>query len=85
MLICLVKICFSHADFQIQFLAELKKKVLWSAESIVLPVLITVFFQVGERIIDLDSNEAVVKARGPFVETCWRASLQIMRKHNEAC
>lgn len=25
------------------------------------PVLIIVFFQVGERIIDLDSNEAVVK------------------------
>lgn len=27
------------------------------------PVLIIVFFQVGERIIDLDSIEAVVKAR----------------------
>lgn len=64
---------------------QVKEKVLWSAESIVVPVLIIVFFQVGERIIDLDSNEAVVKARGPFVETRWRASLQIMRKHNETC
>lgn len=49
------------------------------------PVLIVVLFRVGGRIIDLDSIEAVVKARGLFVETCWRASLQIMRKHNEAC
>ena len=32
------------------------------------PVLIIVFFQVGERNIDSDSIEAVVKARGPFVE-----------------
>lgn len=64
---------------------QAKERVLWSAESIVVPVLIIVFFQVGERIIDLDSNEAVVMARGPFVEARWRASLQIMRKHNEAC
>lgn len=66
-------------------ICQVKERVLWSAESIVVPVLIIVFFQVGERIIDLDSNEAVVKARGPFVEARWRASLQIMRKHNEAC
>lgn len=64
---------------------QAKEKVLWSAESIAVPVLIIVFFQVGERIIDLDSNGAVVKTRGPFVETCRRVSLQIMRKHNEAC
>lgn len=48
------------------------------------PVLIIVFFQVGERIIDLDTVKAVVKARGPFVETRWRASLQIMRTHVNA-
>lgn len=64
---------------------QANEKVHWSAESIVVPVLIIVFFQVGGRIIDLASNEAVVKVRGPFVETRWCSSLQIMRKHNGAC
>lgn len=64
---------------------QANEKVLLSAESIVVPVLIIVFVQVGGRNIDLDSNEAVVKVRGPFVETCWRSSLQIMREHNGAC
>lgn len=64
---------------------QANEKVLWSAESIVVPVLIIVFFQVGGRIIDSDSNEAVVEVKGPFVETCWRSSLHVMRKHNGAC
>lgn len=63
---------------------QAKESVLWSAGSIVVPGLIIVFFQVEEGIIDWVWNEAVVKARGPFVENRRPASLWIMSKHNGA-
>lgn len=57
------------------------EKVLWIAERIAVVVPSIVFFQVEERIIDLDSNEAAVEGKWSI---CWSLLACITSGNGEA-